>query len=153
MRLVLYVIARTLKPQELDLQRALIARDICSIDARWTHDKIKMGNISCLRDDGLTWEDFVEANPSCYIAYYEDHTEPGGEIRNRLVELHRSGKRCAYFHPVLGRLRLFIYLFTVHSIWWFYTTLFRLAPFCLVVTSVRRESGAILMQNWLTTIT
>lgn len=56
-----------------------------------------MGNIACLRDDGLDWEHFVEANPSCYIAYYELETDLGMEMQNALVDLHREGKCCAYF--------------------------------------------------------
>lgn len=66
-----------------------------------------MGSIACLCDDGLVWEEFLETNPSCYIAYYELENEPGLEIQNTLVDLHRDGKHCAYFHPEVCVLSLF----------------------------------------------
>lgn len=113
-----------------DMQRGILELDMCSIDARWVYDKIKMGNIPCLRDDGLTWEEFVEANPSCYIAYYEDRTKLGAEIRNRLVDLHRSGKHCAYFHPV-----------EVAQSHGALLIMSRIALICPTVIAVHRESG------------
>lgn len=64
---------------------------------RWLYEQIEMAGITCLIHDGVTWESFVERNPSCYIGYYDSSTDLGIEIQDKLRELLRTGKSCAYF--------------------------------------------------------
>lgn len=69
-------------------------------DAIWLRDKIAMAGVWCLRDEFMTWEQFVEASPACYIAYYDPQTSIGEEIRSVMAELRRSKNMCAYYEVV-----------------------------------------------------
>lgn len=63
-------------------------------------DLTLMAGIRILRDSTPSWEEFVEANPTCYVAYYEWNTSLGTKMHDALVALMRSGKKCACFMQV-----------------------------------------------------